>query len=129
MAAMASKKSVEIVQRFNGFVNRRDIHGLSSLLDESYRFVDAVGNQSRGRQAGLIQWTEFFQKFPDYRNVFETFEARGDDVIVTGRSECSEPALDGPSIWRASVLDSKLSLWQVYEDTPEVRAELGIEAT
>ena len=38
----------------------------------------------------------------------------------------TEPLLDGPAIWTAEVRDGKVAVWRVYEDTPEVRARLGI---
>jgi hypothetical protein len=36
-------------------------------------------------------------------------------VVVSGRSECSTAALDGPAEWLAGVLDGRVDVWQVSE--------------
>ena len=47
-------------------------------------------------------------------------------MVVIGYSTCSVAVLDGPALWTAEVKDDKVAHWRVYEDTPAVRAELGI---
>jgi hypothetical protein len=58
---------------------------------------------------------------------------RGDvDVLVLGSTTGSHLGLSDREerqlkvIWRATVRDGLLSLWQIIEDTPEQRALLGL---
>jgi hypothetical protein len=37
------------------------------------------------------------------------------EVEAVGRSECSDPRLDGPARWTASVVDGRVRRWQVDE--------------
>lgn len=49
-------------------------------------------------------------------------------VVITGRSECSEPALAGPALWTAIVIGDQVAEWHVHEDTPAARKHLGLPA-
>ena len=71
-------------------------------------------------------WRGFFEQFPDYRNTFTSVITRGDLAIAVGYSTCDTEVLSGPAIWTASVADGRLAHWRVYQDTPEVRSDLGI---
>jgi hypothetical protein len=57
---------------------------------------------------------------------------RADDVLVLGCTTGSHLGLPDreerqlPVIWRATVRDGMLTLWQVIEDTPRQRALLGL---
>lgn len=97
-------------------------------MTEDHTFVDSDGATVVGRNACRETWQGFFASFPDYRNVFDATTADEADEVVTvvGRSECSLPALAGPALWIARVRDGLVSRWQVYEDSPENRALLGI---
>ena len=47
--------------------------------------------------------------------------------MALGHSVCTtEPELDGPAILTASVRDSRICMWHVYEDPPENRVPLGL---
>jgi ketosteroid isomerase-like protein len=107
---------VAVVVAFNGAINRRDIEALGALMADGHRFVDVEGHSVEGKPACVEVWRGFFASFPDYRNVFD--EVRGDgagSVEIRGRSECSDPALDGPARWHAEVRDGLVVLWQVTE--------------
>jgi hypothetical protein len=57
---------------------------------------------------------------------------RGDDVAVLGSTTGSHLGLPDHEerqltvIWRATVRDGLLTLWQIIEDTPAQRALLGL---
>jgi hypothetical protein len=54
--------------------------------------------------------------------------AGSDTVIALGHSVCpTEPELDGPPLWAANVRDRRVSVWRVYEDTPENKALFGLD--
>ncbi|MFC4858148.1 nuclear transport factor 2 family protein [Actinophytocola glycyrrhizae] len=116
---------VAVATRFNDCVNRRDLDGLARLMSDDHRFVDAESNTVSGRQACVAAWRGFFAAFPDYRNVFRSLMATGNVVRIAGHSECAEPALAGPALWTATIVDDTVAEWRVHEDTPENRAHLG----
>jgi len=107
----------EVVLAFNDAINARDLDALTTLMTENHRFVDSEGATVDGKDACTNAWRGFFAAFSDYRNVFDTLVDTAPGVIViTGRSECSVAALDGPARWRAEVRDGKVALWQVFAE-------------
>jgi hypothetical protein len=58
---------------------------------------------------------------------------RGVQVVVLGHTTGSHLALPDEEesqltlIWRVLVRDGRLTLWQIIEDTPANREELGLE--
>ena len=116
-----------VVVEFNEGINGRDIDVLARLMTEDHVFIDGAGDRVDGRRRCLDAWRGFFGAYPDYRNEFASVvSASGGTVAVTGRSVCSEPALDGPALWTARVRDGRVGEWRVYEDTPETRARIGL---
>ena len=112
--------AVTVVLAFNDAINCGDVAALSALMTADHRFIDAAGATTDGRDACVQAWRAFFDTFPDYRNVFEDITDGGDGVvIVSGRSECSVAALDGPAAWRAVVLDRRVDVWQVSEPSSD----------
>jgi hypothetical protein len=64
--------------------------------------------------------------FPDYRNHVAIYRASGEEVAMAGRAACSLEQLNGPFLWRARIVDSKVSEWQVYSDTAKNRNLLSL---
>jgi ketosteroid isomerase-like protein len=106
---------VAVVLAFNEAINARELAALADLMTERHRFVDAGGAIVDGKDACVAAWRGFFDAFPDYRNDFDRLEEIDDAVVVTGRSACSVPALDGPAAWRAVVVGGRVELWQVSD--------------
>jgi ketosteroid isomerase-like protein len=125
---MASGKDdpESIVVRFNDRINGQDLEGLARLMTDDHVFIDSVGGHLDGRQGCLAAWRGFFDAYPDYRNEFAFMLASDDTVAVSGRSVCSEPALDGPALWTVKISKSLVREWRVYEDRPETRAQIGL---
>jgi ketosteroid isomerase-like protein len=115
-----------IIVRFNDRINGRDLDGLAGLMTDDHVFIDSAGGLVDGKQRCLAAWRGFFAAYPDYRNEFAAVLASDDMVAVTGRSVCSEPALDGPALWTAKIRDGLVYEWRVYEDTAETRARIGL---
>lgn len=90
-------------------------------------FIAIPGEVTKGRERMKKGWTDFFNHFPDYRNIFLRTESRGNLVIMIGYSECSYEALHGPAIWTAIIEEEKVAEWRVYEDTKQNRQQLDIE--
>ncbi|MCC8145185.1 MAG: nuclear transport factor 2 family protein [Bacteroidales bacterium] len=118
-----------IVLTFNKCINNADIEGLSNLMSENHVFIDRDNNRTEGKSNNISQtWKPFFRLFPDYKNIFEKVTLKGDRVILEGYSVCSEEILNNVhAIWIAQVTEGKISLWHIYDDTPENREILGIK--
>lgn len=120
-------KPVEIVSKFNEFINNRDIQGLERLMTEDHTFIDSANNTDKGKKACLNAWRGFFQSFPDYKNIFENITAEKNVVKIIGYSTCSNPVLEGSAIWTAKIKEDKVSEWRVYEDNSDNRKLLNIK--
>jgi ketosteroid isomerase-like protein len=104
------------VLAFNAAINSRDLEALGLLMSSQHRFIDSAGSAINGKLACLEAWRDFFEAFPDYRNVFESLQSRDGGVVeVLGHSECSVPDLAGPARWRVLVKDGLLAEWQVFD--------------
>ncbi len=115
-----------VALRFNLMINARDIDGLSELMTEDHTFIDSSNDAHAGKSEMVAGWKEFFEKYPDYQNIFTWVVVRNNTVLILGYSTCSEPILDGPAIWTAESRNGRLSEWRVYLDTPESRTALGL---
>jgi ketosteroid isomerase-like protein len=115
-----------VALRFNSRINARDLEGLASLMTDDHTFIDSSNDVHSGKPAMVEGWKEFFEAYPDYRNVFTRVEVKYDTVVLIGYSTCSHDPLDGPALWTAIVRDGKVSEWRVYLDTPENRTKLEL---
>jgi ketosteroid isomerase-like protein len=96
-------------------------------MTDDHTFIDSAGDIVPGKQEMLSVWEGFFAAYPDYQNIFQHLETKGDTVLILGYSTCSnEPTLDGPALWAAKVRDGLIAEWRVYEDTEDNRRQLGI---
>ena len=118
--------ATSVVRRFNDAISAADLEELGALMSADHVFIDSAGSRVVGRGACLDTWRDFFASFPDYQNVFDRVIVGDDAVLIVGRSSCSDPALDGPALWRAVVDDGRVREWQVADDTPASRRALGI---
>ncbi len=88
-----------------------------------------------GRSANEDAWRGYFASFPDYVISPRHIVANGASVAVLGVTTGSHLGLPDEEemrldvIWLAHVVDGRLSSWRVAEDTPELRAELGLPPT
>lgn len=111
---------------FNDAITRGDLDGLVRLMTPDHTFTDSAGSVVSGREACREAWAGFFAAFPGYRNVFTAVATSGDVVILAGYSECSEPALAGRALWRATVSGDRVASWAVSEDSAANRDRLGL---
>lgn len=79
--------------RFNERINARDLEGLSAMMASDHTFIDRDGNVDAGREQMTEGWRNFFERFPDYRNVFTRVQVSGDFVAITGYATYSYPEL------------------------------------
>ena len=112
---------------YNEQINARSVEGCSNLMTEDHVFIDIPGKIHNGKEYMLQCWKEFFEEFPDYRNIFTRVENQMDFVILLGYSVCSHKPLDGPAIWTAKIKNNLIAEWRIYEDTEENRRMLKVQ--
>jgi hypothetical protein len=86
-----------------------------------------------GREANREAWNGYATAFPDYIIYPDRIVHRGDDMLVLGSTTGSHLGLPDEQerqltlIWRATVRDGLLVLWQIMADTPGQRSILGLD--
>lgn len=111
---MDSSKSMSIALKFNEKINQQDLEGLAELMTDDHTFIDNSGEITKGKDVMKEGWREFFEKYPDYRNIFTCVTTQNNVAVMVGYSTCSYKPLDGPSIWTAKIRDGRISEWRVY---------------
>lgn len=111
---------------FNEAITAADLDALAGLLTDDHVFTDSAGTEIAGKPAVCDAWSGFFAAFPGYRNIFDSIATDGDTVIATGESRADDPRLSGPALWRARVTGGQLASWEVFDDTANIRAQLGL---
>jgi uncharacterized protein (TIGR02246 family) len=100
--------------KFNGKINQQDLEGLAELMTTDHTFIDNDGRVTKGKDAMKEGWRNFFEQYPDYRNIFNCVTAQDKTVVMIGHSTCSRKPLDGPSIWIAKVRGGRVAEWRVH---------------
>jgi len=111
---------------FNEHINNQNLKGLINLMTDDHVFIDILGKVHDREHMVTEGWQNFFDSFPDYRNIFTRVENQDNLVILIGFSVCSYDPLDGPAIWTATIRNDLLTKWQIFEDTKENREMLCI---
>jgi uncharacterized protein (TIGR02246 family) len=111
---MNSSELMLVALRFNERINQRDLEGLAELMTDDHTFIDNSGDVTRGKDVMKEGWREFFEEYPDYRNIFTCVTVQDDVAVMVGYSTCSYKRLDGPNVWTAKVRGGRVSEWRVY---------------
>ena len=111
---MDSSKLMSIALKFNEKINQQDLEGLAELMTDDHTFIDNSGEITKGKDVMKEGWREFFNKYPDYKNIFTSVTTQNNVVVMVGYSTCSYKPLDGPSIWTAKIRGGRVSEWRVY---------------
>jgi ketosteroid isomerase-like protein len=123
---------VAAVIGFIDAVNRGDADRLVALMSPGHRLLVLQEPPVTGREANRDAWNGYLTAFPDYVIYPAHLVDRGEDVFVLGSTTGSHLGLHDQEerqlrvIWRATVRDGRLTLWQIIEDTPGQRALLGL---
>lgn len=123
---------VAAVIGFIDAINRGDVGRLTALMSPDHRLQVLQEPPVTGRDANRDVWHGYVTAFPDYVIYPDRLVHRSDDVLVLGSTTGSHLGLPDHEerqltvIWRATVRDGLLTLWQIIEDTPEQRALLGL---
>ncbi len=123
---------VAAVIGFIDAINRGDVGRLTALISPDHRLQVLQEPPVTGQDANRDAWHGYVTAFPDYVIYPDRLVHRGDDVVVLGSTTGSHLGLPDDEerqlmvIWRATVQDGLLTLWQIIEDTPAQRALLGL---
>ena len=85
-----------------------------------------------GRAANVEAWRGYATAFPNYVIYPHQISERGNAIAVLGHTTGSHLGLPDREedkltvIWFARVANGRLSLWQILEDDPRRREELGL---
>ena len=124
---------VAAVIGFVDAINRGDVDRLVSLMSPDHRLQVLQEPPVAGREANREAWDGYATAFPDYVIYPDRIVHRGDDVLVLGSTTGSHLGLPDEQerqlklIWRATVRDGLLVLWQIMADTPGQRSSLGLD--
>ena len=116
LSAAGGKDSFDlllVVLRFNEKINQRDLEGLAELMADDYTFISNSGEVTKGKDVNKQGWKQFFEEYPDYKNIFTTTTVQDDTVVMAGCSTCSYKRLNGPNIWTAKIRNGRISEWRV----------------
>ena len=124
---------VAAVIGFVDAINRGDVDRLVALMSPDHRLQVLQEPPVAGREANREAWDGYAAAFPDYVIYPDRIVHRGDDVLVLGSTTGSHLGLPDEQerqlklIWRATVRDGLLVLWQIMADTPGQRSSLGLD--
>jgi ketosteroid isomerase-like protein len=118
---MNTPDPILVVLQFNECINGKDLEKLSGLMTDDHEFIDRTGHRTASKAQMVLAWKRFFESFPEYHNVFDRVETKGNMVMILGHAAWSKEKPYDPVIWSAVVVDNRVRQWRIYEDTPEIR--------
>jgi ketosteroid isomerase-like protein len=116
-------------------INRGDLDGLGALMTEDHTLVVLDEAPLVGKSANIDAWSDYLSSFPTYVIHPRHIAASGGSVAVLGATTGSHLGLPDDEeltldvMWLAETVDGTVSRWRVAEDSPELRAEIGIPLT
>ncbi|HXB45481.1 MAG TPA: nuclear transport factor 2 family protein, partial [Puia sp.] len=79
-----SNMSKQIIYDFVSAINEHNVDKMYSLMTDDHKFIDAHGNEVRGKDKMKAGWVGYFQWFPDYFIEITEIFARGDTLGAFG---------------------------------------------
>jgi ketosteroid isomerase-like protein len=111
---MNTRNMMSTALKFNEKINKQDLKGLTELMTEDHTFIDSEGKTVKGKSAMKKGWRQFFEKYPDYLNIFTCATTQNNLVVMVGYSTCSYKPLSGANVWTAKIRGKRVSEWRVY---------------
>jgi ketosteroid isomerase-like protein len=124
--------AVAAVLAFIDRINHTDLEGLMALMTDDHYLKVLDEAALRGKQPQRAAWNGYFTTYPDYVIYPSRIAVLGPTVAVLGTTTGSHLGLPDEAemkltvIWKAEVRDGLLSSWEILQDTPEARAQLGL---
>ncbi len=113
---------VRTVERFLAAIEANDLIALGGLIGPRMRLIDSAGDVIEGRRHALESLRRFARLAPDFRIEVADMSARGDEVLIRGKSVCADPRLTGETLWRAVADGRHIHEWQGFsaDGTPQL---------
>lgn len=108
------KSSIAVVRAFIRATNARDFAAIDDVFADDIHLIDVTGRESEGRDACVDHMRKLLAFSPDMQLHADAISSRGDYVLITGSLSGADPAIGGPTQWRARVEDEKLVEWQAF---------------
>jgi hypothetical protein len=123
---------IAVAISFIDCINRGDLDGLTSLMTDDHALVVLDEPALVGREKNRDAWGGYLSSFPDYVIYPRLIVGRDTSVAVLGTTTGSHLGLTDAEemalqvIWLAEVRSGRLALWRVADDSPDLRADVGI---
>ena len=123
---------VACVVSFIDGINRGDVEHLAALMADDHRLHVLDESPLDGKSENVEAWRGYTRSYPRYVISPHQIVAHGSEVVVLGHTTGSHLELadeiesELTVIWRANVRDGTLTLWEIIEDTPARRDDLGL---
>lgn len=120
----------EVAVSFVEAINSKQIDKLSELMTKDHVFINSDGTEYLGRERMSEGWVEYFAMVPDYRIEVKETLTRGNTVVLLGIATGTfshQGTLDPmnhwsvPAAWRAVIDGDRISVWQLYVNTEQMR--------
>ena len=121
--------AADIALDFLDRINSHDVALLGGLVTDDHLFIDAQGNQLRGRRNLERSWRACFEWFPDYLVQVDQAFVNGNIAVITGCAMgtysihgrlLKENRWTTPAAWQAVVRNGRIAEWRVYADNEPV---------
>jgi ketosteroid isomerase-like protein len=121
---------LSVVRRFVARINAADVAGITALMTEDHRFVDATGAVHAGWRQMSAGWVQYLAMFPDYHIEIEETVAEGEVVAAFGWASGSFRGEAGkswrfPAAFRGAVREGRVAEWRVYADVEPMLQSAG----
>jgi ketosteroid isomerase-like protein len=127
--------AVAAVVSFIDAINRGDVDRLGDLMTEDHHLDVFDEPPLRGKTANIDAWRGYASAFPAYVIYPHRLAERDDAVAVLGHTTGSHLGLSDDEesklllVWKARVEEGRLACWQLLEDAPELREQLGLHSS
>ncbi|WP_276309488.1 nuclear transport factor 2 family protein [Aurantiacibacter odishensis] len=126
MFSWLRKSPSQTVRAFVDALNARDFATVERLLAEDFCIIDNSNKQLRGAAPAMELFRRVAELAPDYQLHVSDMAERGEDVLVSGKSETTSTEMGAATQWRACVKGGRMLEWQSYSNklTPSMIAQV-----
>src|SRR5579872_2441314 len=127
----AMESPTSLLLQFVSRINAADVAGLTALMAEDHRFIDATGGIHAGREQMASGWKQYLEMFPNYRIEIESTVAEGDTAAGFGWASGSFHGEGGkpwkfPAAFRLVERNGLVAEWRVYADIEPMLQSAGM---
>jgi hypothetical protein len=121
-----------VAKAFIEAINRGDLDGLIALMADGHAMRILDEPPVMGEAALRNAWRGYFEAFPEYAIYVEQMATKDRRVAILGSTTGSHLGLPDeeerqlPVLWTADVSNGRVASWNIIDDSPELRRELGL---